>query len=277
MKAAVRAQASEDDLLDGQFPVIQDLVYQIAGIAMNETKLGLVQARIVRRIRELDIASVREYVALVQRPEGRAELTEMVDRLTTNKTSFFREDSHFAYLQGLLDARGDRGAGMTIWSAGCSSGEEPYTIAMILSEHARAARSRPGRVLATDLSARVLDKARAGEYSAHVADSVPADLRKRYMKESSPGTLGVVSELKSIVRFARLNLMDTWPIDGPFDLIFCRNVMIYFDMPTRTELVGRYRDMLTPGGHLFIGHAESLGTGRQGLTLVQPAVYRKDL
>ncbi len=273
MKTVAGRPESTTDSLEGCFETIRDILYETAGIALNEAKRELVHSRLTKRIRQLGGGSIREYVRFVQTEDGREELTEMVDLLTTNKTSFFRESAHFDLLRRILKDRGTSGRGMTIWSAGCSSGEEPYTLAMVLAECGLAAGSR---ILATDLSERVLEKARAAEYDEEQVRPVPAPTRQRFLeKGSTPGTFVVSEELVSMVRFGRLNLMGPWPMKGPFDLIFCRNVMIYFDAPTRQKLVQRFEALLAPGGFLFVGHSESLTSLEHGLTYVQPAVYRR--
>jgi chemotaxis protein methyltransferase CheR len=262
------------DPLEGQFGTIADILYDTAGIALNDSKRQLVHSRLARRIRELGGGTIRDYVAFVRTPGGRDELTAMVDLLTTNKTSFFRESVHFDLLQEVLENRTPGSPEMTIWSAGCSSGEEPYSIAMVLAEH--AADGRRGRILGTDLSERVLERARRGVYGEDQVADVPVGLRDRYLAAGpEPGTRQVVPALRRMVRFGRLNLMDSWPMKGPFDVIFCRNVMIYFDPPTRERLVNRLAGLLAPGGHLFVGHSESLSSLSHPLQYVQPATYRR--
>ena len=262
------------DPLEGQFETIKQIVYDTAGIALNEAKRELVRSRLARRLRVLGDPSVRDYIAFVQTPDGRFELTEMVDVLTTNKTAFFREDAHFTFLAEALERR--MGRGVTIWSAGCSSGEEPYTLAMVLAEYHRRHGTHGSRILATDISDRVLTRARAAEYDREQLSPVPFELADRYLQPgSAPGRLTIAPELRRMVRFARLNLMGPWPMKGPFEVIFCRNVMIYFDTPTRQTLVQRFTDLLAPGGYLMTGHSESITSLSHDLTYVQPALYQK--
>ncbi|MDH5589763.1 MAG: protein-glutamate O-methyltransferase [Gemmatimonadota bacterium] len=270
------ALAAGQDPLEGQFEVIRDLLYSIAGIRLTEAKRDLVRARLTRRLRKLGGGSVTGYVEFVQTPQGRSELTEMVDILTTNKTSFFREANHFDFLQRVLSERPASAGPPTIWSAGCSSGEEPYTLAMVLSHHGRLRRGSAGRILATDISDRVLAHAREGVYDREQVEPVPEDMRKVYLRKAKdPDQVEVSPALKEMIRFGRLNLMGDWPMSGPFDAIFCRNVMIYFDNPTRETLAQRFTELLTPGGYLFVGHSESLTSLKHGLRYVQPAVYRR--
>ncbi|MGZ8471413.1 MAG: CheR family methyltransferase, partial [Gemmatirosa sp.] len=210
-------------------------------------------------------------------------LAEMVDLLTTNKTSFFREAAHFDFLRDrLLPSLGP--GPVRIWSAGCSSGEEPYTLAMVIRGLWPDAERRDVKILATDISKRVLATAAAGVYPDALLEDVPHDLLRRHWMRASredvarPGAAGgwrAGDSLRSLITFAPLNLMGAWPMRGPFQAIFCRNVMIYFDKATQQALVNRYYDLLAPGGHLFVGHSESLSALSHGFSYVQPAVYRK--
>jgi chemotaxis protein methyltransferase CheR len=248
------------------------IVYDVAGIAMGEGKEGLVSSRLSKRVRELGLPGYPEYLARVEHDD--AELAEMVDRLTTNKTNFFRERAHFDWLRDrVLPAAGGRA--LRLWSAGCSSGEEPYTMAMVLHE---ATGGKPNaNILATDISARMLAKARDAMYMPETVADVPPELVQRHFQpaksEAGAERMQVREHLRRLVRFARLNLMEQWPIRGPFDAIFCRNVMIYFDRPTQERLVNRFHDLLVPGGHLFIGHSETLHAIEHGYAYAAPAVY----
>jgi chemotaxis protein methyltransferase CheR len=222
------------------------------------------------------------FEAYLARVRGDArELAEMIDLLTTNKTSFFREAAHFDYLRDrLLPALGP--GPLRIWSAGCSSGEEPYTVAMVVREAWGALASRDVKILATDISRRVLATAAAGVYPEALLGEVPPELlRRHWTRAEASGVRGAApgwragDGLRSLVTFAPLNLMGAWPMRGPFQAIFCRNVMIYFDKATQQALVNRYYDLLAPGGHLFVGHSESLSALSHRFTYVQPAVYRR--
>jgi chemotaxis protein methyltransferase CheR len=265
------------DLAAGQFEKISALVYQACGINLRAGKEELVRSRLSKRLRELALPRFEDYVRYIERDASGRELAFMVDALTTNKTSFFRESPHFDCLRDLvLPALAAQGAPIRLWSAGCSSGEEPYSIAMFLLERLGQERCRNVRILATDLCERALAKAQAGVYPEAAAADVPALLRHKYMTLSGPRgrqQCVVGDSVRSLVRFARLNLMDDWPMKGPFDVIFCRNVMIYFDKPTQQALVERFRELLPPGGYLFVGHSESLASSARGFRPVQPAVY----
>jgi len=265
------------DLSDAQFRQVGEIVARVAGIQLPPGKESLVRSRLAKRLRSLGITTVKEYLELLEKDTSRTELAEMVDVLTTNKTSFFRESEHFRLLEGsVLPALGRSGHQVRIWSAGCSSGEEAYTIAMVARETLGPAASRV-KVLATDISNRVLQRARAATYESSQVEDVPANFRRGHFEPMSGDrdSLRVVQPTRDLVQFARLNLMGEWPMKGPFDVIFCRNVMIYFDKPTQERLVNRYAALLAPGGYLFVGHSESLSGLRHELSYVQPATYRK--
>jgi chemotaxis protein methyltransferase CheR len=265
------------EITDAQFRRVGDLVTRISGIQLPAGKESLVRSRLAKRLRALGLSTVQEYLDAVERDTSRAELAEMVDVLTTNKTSFFREIDHFRLLQHtVLPELARSAAPIRIWSAGCSSGEEPYTIAMVARETLGPAVSRV-RILATDISARVLGRAREATYDADHLDDVPESMRRAHFEPVAghPDRVRIASATAALVQFARLNLMGDWPMKGPFDAIFCRNVMIYFDKPTQERLVARYSALLAPGGYLFVGHSESLSGLRHDLTYVQPATYRR--
>ena len=264
------------DLDKRHFDTISQTVYQIAGITLPRGKEGLVQARLSKRIRALDLDGFEDYLARVRNDRSGAESAIMVDLLTTNKTSFFRESQHFDFLsQHVFPALHTARAPVRIWSAGCSSGEEPYTLAMLLREEFGTGERGDMRILATDISARVLERAKKGVYAPNLLDGIPPALLHRYFNRTPEGEHSASGELRSLIRFARLNLMESWPMRGPFDAILCRNVMIYFDPPTRERLVQRFHALLAPGGHLFVGHSETLSSLSHSFRYVEPAVYVK--
>ena len=203
----------------------------------------------------------------------------MIDSLTTNKTSFFREKQHFEYMRTqIIPELKKRGTGARLWSAGCSAGEEPYSIAMLLLEEWSQLYPSSIRILATDISARILAKARSGEYEKENLQDVPKSyLTKHFnrIQSNSDQIYGVCDNIKKMVHFARLNLMDEWPMKGPFDVIFCRNVMIYFDSATQARLIQKFYKLLIHGGYLLVGHSESLVANSCGFRYVQPATYVK--
>lgn len=262
---------SDHELTSAQFSRVAALLYEHCGIAMRPGKEGLVRARLAKRMRKLSIPDFAEYLELVGDSPASAEFGEMVDALTTNKTSFLRERAHFDYLRDTVIPSLNNSA--RIWSAGCSSGEEAYTLAMLLLDNNVPADARDVRILATDISQRMLTTARAGTYSAEVMSDVPAEWQRRYWTRGPDDVFVASPALRALVKFAPLNLMEHWPMRGPFDAIFCRNVMIYFDKHTQQRLVERFWTLLRPGGHLFVGHSESLTGTAHRFRYVQPAVY----
>lgn len=268
---------AECELTAPQFARITRLLHDHAGIRMREGKEGLVRARLTKRLRKLGLPDFDAYLTFVEQEPSRREFAEMIDALTTNKTSFLREATHFDFLRDAVFPHCD--GPVRIWSAGCSSGEEPYTLAMLCQESFGSSNARDVKILATDISHRVLATAKAGVYPADGMQDVPsAWLQKYWAKRSDAGGRQVYEAqagLRRLVHFAKLNLMEQWPMRGPFDAILCRNVMIYFDKATQQQLVERYWALLRPGGHLFVGHSESLTGLTHRFRYVQPAVYVK--
>lgn len=261
---------------DAEFSRIGEFVKNVCGINLHVGKKELVKARLAKRIRELGLDSFDAYFDHVQADSSGVELTVMLDRLSTNLTYFFREAKHLELLPGVLEECRPRKK-VRVWSAGCSSGEEPYSMAICLHEAAGAERFDT-RVLATDLSTRVLEMARKGVYHGERLREVPGGLVGKYftLVQARPERVYCVNrEIQDHVTFGRLNLMEAWPMTGPFDAIFCRNVMIYFDKPTQARLVDRFTGLLRPGGLLCVGHSESLAGISHELEYVQPAAYRR--
>jgi chemotaxis protein methyltransferase CheR len=270
-------------LSDADFDRFQSLIYKESGIHLSQSKRALLAGRLGKRLRALQIAEFHEYLQHVERNSG--ELTRMLDVVTTNETRFFREQKQFDHLrarvlpQWLADAEdGLRRREVRVWSAGCSTGEEPYSLAMMLLDGLGA--SWDIRILATDLSTRVLDIAAAGVWPIEKAAHIPDAYLKAFMLRgggSQHGKMKAGPEIRSLIRFARLNLHDdAYGVDGPFDLILCRNVLIYFDGVSRRGVIDRLIDHLAPGGSLLIGHAETLHGVTQRVRSVVPTVYRKD-
>ncbi|MBJ6723141.1 CheR family methyltransferase [Geomesophilobacter sediminis] len=265
------------------FNRLSRFIYEQCGIKMPEVKKTMLEARLQKRLRSLGIHHFSEYVEYLFSPDGLAnEMVPMIDMVTTNKTDFFREPDHFDYLtQRVLPDWVRRHGSMrfNIWSAGCSTGEEPYTMAMVLSEFADANPGFDFQILATDISTRVLDKAKNGIYSESLVDPVPQHLKKKYLlrsKDRSSGLVRIVPELREKIRFRRLNFMDDdFGMRDQLDVIFCRNVIIYFDRPTQEGLLQRFHRQLKPGGFIFMGHSETLSGLDVALTSVYPTVYRK--
>ncbi len=269
----------QTELRPNDFQKISQIVYQYSGIRLNSGKEELVRSRLMKRLRALGLNSFTAYLRYVGKDRTSQELQAMIDSLTTNKTSFFREKQHFDYMRShIIPELKKRGSSVRVWSAGCSSGEEPYSIAMLLHDEWPDIILSDVRILATDICERVLSKAKSGEYDKETLQDLPPAYLLKYFspkRSSSPKTHGVQDNIRRMVRFAKLNLMDQWPMKGPFDLIFCRNVMIYFDSPTQRRLVQRFCDILVPGGHLLVGHSESLVSNSVGFRYIQPATYMK--
>lgn len=266
-------------LKTAEFAKIQRLAYDTFGLDLRTGKETLVSTRLNKQIRELGFRSFDEYYQHVVGDSTGESLIQLIDALTTNHTSFFREPAHFDFLRKtILPEVAARGTTIDIWSAACSTGEEPYTIAMCALEDLGASVAGRARILATDISTRVLKKAEQGIYPADRVDGIPGQqLRKYWLRGEGDwaGHYRAKKEVRALVEFHRLNLMDPLPQIGPFPVIFCRNVMIYFDKPTQQRVVQRLAGRLEPGGYLLTGHSESLTGIEHGLEYVQPAVYRK--
>lgn len=269
-------------LTEMEFNRISELVKELCGINLHDGKKELVKARLGKRLGLLGMASFDDYFHHVNSDAGAGELVAMLDALSTNLTYFFREPAHFDLLRNeilpqLARTRRDERR-LRIWSAGCSSGEEPYSIAVTAATVLGDLKCWDAKILATDLSTRVLDVARRGVYGPErFRESPPCTLGDYFdiLPGSGRTIYSVKPALRRLVSFARLNFMESWPMRGPFDVIFCRNVMIYFDKPTQERLVGRFWDILAPGGTLFIGHSESLSGVEHRFHYAQPTVYRK--
>lgn len=266
---------------DHHFEILRRCVKEHTGITLSEHKRDLCYGRLVRRLRSLGLNNFDAYCDLITRRDGR-ELVHFVNAMTTNMTAFFREPHHFEYmaqvvLPGLFsDDDGDRR--VRIWSAGCSSGEEAYSIAMVVSENVPVRECWDVKVLATDIDSNVLAQAEAGIYnSTHVAGIADTRLRRWFVRgtRQNEGLVKVAESLRGRVTFRRLNLLDTWPMSGLFDIIFCRNVVIYFDRATQVALFDRMADLLAAEGCLFIGHSESLFRVSDRFECVARTAYRK--
>jgi chemotaxis protein methyltransferase CheR len=272
-------------LSDRDFGLIRGLIYREAGIHLTSAKKALVVARLGRRLRALGLHSYGAYFQLVNGPEGASERVHMVDAISTNETSFFRERKHFDLLeqQILPGWRNDAAAGrrprcIRAWSAGCSSGEEPYSLAMVLLMHLPRGEGWQIDIFASDLSTRVLERARAGIWPIEKAAAIPGEYRRAFMLRGvgeHEGMMKVGPELRAAVRFSQLNLRDSaYAAPRQCDLVFCRNVLIYFDQALRTRITNRLIEHLQPGGYLFLGHAETLHTcGSIPVATVMPTVY----
>ena len=244
------------------FQAIARKVRERTGIVLGAAKRNLVYGRLGRRLRTLGFDSFTDYLALLDGPDAEAEHSVMINAITTNLTGFFREPHHFETLAKEaipeLVKSPNQGRRLRIWSAGCSSGEEPYTIAMTVLRALPSRHHWDALILATDIDTDMIAASRAGLYSADKATPIPAELRRRYVSQVDSDTVEMADELKQMIRFKPLNLLERWPMRGKFDAIFCRNVVIYFDKDTQRALFDRYAELLKPEGWLFIGHSESL-------------------
>jgi len=265
-------------LTDREFSQFQRFIYDAAGISMSDGKQALVSGRLAKRLAHHRLASYGDYLRLLQSRSDPAELQVAIDLLTTNETYFFREPKHFQLLRQLAeDARDrDRGRGLRVWSAASSSGEEAYSIAMVLADVLGDA---AWEVLGTDISTRVLQRARNGHYPLERASQMPIGYLKRFClrgQGSEEGTMLIERPLRQRVQFQQVNLNQALPALGQFDVIFLRNVMIYFNLDTKRQVVARLLALLRPGGHFLIGHSETLNDINDTLSMVAPSVYRKD-
>jgi chemotaxis protein methyltransferase CheR len=274
---------------DGEFPFtwsdfrqIAELVHSEAGIVLTDTKVNLVYSRLAKRLRSIGLRTFREYCALIQGENGVDERQAMIAAMTTNVTRFFRENHHFEYLttrvlpELLENAR--RGGKIRIWSAGCSSGEEAYSIGLTILELAPDATELDVRILASDIDPEMLRRGNTGIYPVRQMGDVPKEMLRRWFRPitgSAGQDIEVGEELRELVRFRELNLLREWPMKGRFDIIFCRNVMIYFDDETQNTVWGRYAEILRPGGTLCIGHSERIALGTQPFDLVGQTIYRR--
>ncbi|RWX76523.1 chemotaxis protein CheR [Neorhizobium lilium] len=267
MDMAARSQSLDDRLSKRNFELLSKFIYDYSGIKMPANKMTMLEGRLRRRLRATGMTSFDGYCDYLFKHSGlESETVYLIDAVTTNKTDFFREPKHFEYmvktaLPSIIKSFGDRR--IRTWSSACSTGAEPYTLAMVLNDFiTTSAPERDYFILATDLSTDVLQKAQRGIYSGELLQPVPADLMRKYVMRSSDARrqeMRISPRLRSKVGFARLNLMDdTYPIGEQMHIIFCRNVLIYFDKPTQSHVLTRLCNCLLPGGYLFIGHSETV-------------------
>jgi len=268
------------------YRILSDFIYNEVGIKLPPTKKIMLEARIRKRLKILSMSSFGEYCEYIFSPHGvETELIHMIDVITTNKTDFFREPVHFDYLtqiaipELLNSSVHDMKRKIKLWSAGCSTGEEPYTLAIVLSEFKEKKSEFNFTILATDISTEVLQKAAKGIYDMEKVEGIPVILKHKYLmknKDKNKKFVRVVPELRTIINFRRLNLMDSdFGIKEQLDIIFCRNVIIYFDRVTQERLLNKFYRQLNFGGYLFMGHSETLHGLNVPLVQVAPTVYRK--
>lgn len=270
-------------LTDQEFQQIRDLVYSWFGINLTDQKRALVVGRLNRVLRDLKFDTFQEYYDYIVKDDTGHALSVLVDRISTNHTFFYREHDHFDFLRddilpGMIEEQRRRGKKeLRFWIAGCSSGEESYMIAMIVRDLLGSELSSwEVGLLATDISTIALEKAEKGVYTAENVEHLPVEYKRRYMSKQKDGSWQVQESLKSMITHRRLNLMRTsFPFKRQFHIIFCRNVMIYFDRQTREGLVERFHRYTVPEGYLFIGHSETLGRHNDLYRYIKPAIYRR--
>lgn len=260
------------ELQKSEFTKISKKVYDYCGINLHEGKQALVRTRVMKRIRKLGFSEFAEYLDYLEKDSGGDEFLALVDVLTTNKTSFFRESLHFDFIEREVIPQ-MKGRRVKWWSAGCSTGEEPISCAIALLE--QQVPENKAKILATDLSREVLQVAKKGIYPAKTLSEISPALKKRYFKEVEGNRYEIHPKVRGMITYGRLNLKSEWPLKGPFHVIMCRNVMIYFNRETQQQLVSRFYDILEPGGYLFLGHSESVVSGNNLFKNIQPAVYQK--
>lgn len=263
-------------LTDKEFNEIVTYIKNNYGINLIK-KRQLIEARMYSVLQERKLSSFTEYFNLIKRNDTN-EITAMLNKLTTNHTYFMREPAHFEFLKNVIlpnQEKTNRFKTFHIWSAGCSSGEEAYTTIMYMLDYFGLKKNEWSfTILATDISLKAMGAAKDSLYSAEALKDVPPSWIRRYFKKQGD-CYELTEEVKSRVVFKRLNLMEPFLFSQPFDLIFCRNVMIYFDQPEKTELINKFYNVLKPGGYLFIGHSESIQRDTSKFTYIQPAIYQK--
>ncbi len=268
-----------------EFDRLSEFIIDHCGIKMPPAKKIMLESRLQKRLRSLGMTSFKEYCDyLFDQPEGEQELVHMIDAVTTNKTDFFREPVHFQFLtdtvlpEFLAESAVSGRKKFTVWSAGCSSGEEPYTLAIVLNEFAAQHPDFQYAIMATDISTRVLEKARAGIYDEHVVEDIPLAIKQKYFlrsRDRAKKQVRVVPELRSRIAFQRVNLMDEQlVVPEPVDAIFCRNVIIYFERATQYQLLSRLCRYLKTGGYLFLGHSETVHGFDLPLVRIASTIYR---
>lgn len=259
-------------MTQADFDFIQSLAYEETGIVLPARKKHMVYSRLSRRLRQLGLKNFSQYCLRVQNEPS--ELVSFVNALTTNLTAFFREEHHFEYLNDEISPRWKkrRNKRIRVWSSACSTGEEPYSIAMTLAEHFSGA-EWDLKILATDLDTNVLSKASKGLYAEESTTGLPPQYRSKYIQSNQAG-IQIKQSIQKMIHFKQLNLLQNWPMTGPFDLIFCRNVLIYFDNETKAKIIAKFRKLLAPDGLLFIGHSETLTNISDEFDLIGQTMYQ---
>ena len=280
--ASLQPAMADITLTRDDMSFIAKLVYEQAGIVIREHKEAMTRGRLARRVKALGLGSVAEYCAFLKTPQAAGELPELINAVTTNHTAFFRERHHFDHLRKevmprLLQERAGRRGRIRIWSSACSSGEEAYSIAASCRDVIGARSDLDFKILATDIDTDILARAEAGIYPAELFERLPADVKPMLKLEGGAGRgeARISEDLRRMIAYKRLNLIEKWPMSGPFDVIFCRNVFIYFDTQTKASILDRFVSLLSPGGFLYLGHSESLPQPHQHLRLIGRTIYER--
>ncbi|WP_082540256.1 protein-glutamate O-methyltransferase [Bosea sp. Leaf344] len=280
--AMLAPQAPADvSLTRDDMSFIAKLVYEQAGIVIREHKEAMTRGRLARRVKALGLGSVSEYCAYLKTPQAADEIPELINAVTTNHTSFFRERHHFDHLRKdvlpkLVQERSARRGRIRIWCSASSSGEEPYSIAAVSRDVLGARSDIDFRILATDIDTDILAKAETALYPVDQFERLPSDIKPLLKIEAhGRGEARISDDLRRMIAFKRLNLIERWPMTGPFDVIFCRNVFIYFDTQTKASILDRFVALLSPGGFLYLGHSESLPQPHPQLRLIGRTIYER--
>ena len=280
--AMVAPQALADvSLTRDDMSFISKLVYEQAGIVIREHKEAMTRGRLARRVKALGLNSVTDYCAFLKTPQAADEIPELINAVTTNHTSFFRERHHFDHLRKdvlpkLLQERTARRGRIRIWCSASSSGEEPYSIAAVSRDVLGPRSDVDFKILATDIDTDILIKAEAAIYPSDQFERLPSDIKPLLKLEPhGRGESRISDDLRRMIAFKRLNLIERWPMSGPFDVIFCRNVFIYFDTQTKASILDRFVALLAPGGFLYLGHSESLPQPHPQLRLIGRTIYER--
>jgi chemotaxis protein methyltransferase CheR len=266
-------------MTDADFKSVSDLAYEFTGIVLGPQKRDMVYGRLARRLRDVGLTYVVDYIKIVKN-DCNQEVSRFINAITTNLTSFYREEHHFDFISTTLipelKKTNEKTKKIRAWSAGCSTGEEPYSLAITFKENMDL-QDWDLKILATDLDSQALNKGQQGIYDLERIESIkPSYKKKWFLKDKNqPDVVKVKPEIQALTKFKRLNLLEEWPMKGPFDFIFCRNVVIYFNAETQSVLFDRYADMLKDGGYLIIGHSESLDRGCHRFRSIGKTIYQK--
>jgi chemotaxis protein methyltransferase CheR len=273
IRGVTKPVAGPAELTAEEFRWIREFLYRETGIVLNDSKQSLVVGRLNKRLVHFGDRSFRDYFDRITSADHLGEKIVAIDLLTTNETYFFRESKHFDFLARQVVGVTQPAPDFRIWSAASSSGEEAYTAAMVMAEHCRGR----WQIVGTDISTRMIERARRGLYPIDAAQKIPAACLRKYClrgRDEYEGLLLISEPLRRNTEFRHANLLEAWPDLGVFDVVFLRNVMIYFDPPTKKRLIARVRTLLRPGGHLMVSHSESLSGMNDGLQMIAPSIYR---